>query len=113
MVDTLKYNLEIALKESTICQDLKVNPGDYNLLTLHRNYNVDDRNILENVLTQLSNLGEKIIFPLHPRTRQMLSDSFSISENIQLTEPLGYLDFITLENHRSEERRVGKECRSR
>ena len=99
MVDTLKDNLEIALKKSTICQDLKVNPGDYNLLTLHRNYNVDDRNILENVLTQLSNLGEKIIFPLHPRTRQMLSDSFSISENIQLTEPLGYLDFITLENH--------------
>jgi UDP-GlcNAc3NAcA epimerase len=97
MVDTLKNNLEIALKKSTICSDLKVNPGDYNLLTLHRNYNVDDRNIIENVLTQLSDLGEKIIFSVHPRTRKMLSDSFSISANIQLTEPLGYLDFITLE----------------
>jgi UDP-GlcNAc3NAcA epimerase len=98
MVDTLKNNLEIALKKSTICSDLKVNPGDYNLLTLHRNYNVDDRNILENILTQLNDLEERIIFPVHPRTRKMLTDSISISAKIQLTEPLGYLDFITLEN---------------
>ena len=98
MVDTLKNNLEIALKKSSVCLDLKVNPGDYNLLTIHRNYNVDDRNILKNILNQLNNLGEKIIFPVHPRTRKMLSDSISISANIQFTEPLGYLDFITLEN---------------
>ena len=98
MVDTLKNNLEIALKKSNVCSDLKVNPGDYNLLTIHRNYNVDDRNILENILTQLNDLGEKIIFPVHPRTRKMLTDSISISANIQFTDPLGYLDFITLEN---------------
>lgn len=98
MVDTMKNNLSIALEKSTIISDLKLNNEEYNLLTLHRNYNVDDKSILDHILNQLGELGEKIIFPVHPRTRKMLPDSFSISENIHITEPLGYLDFIALEN---------------
>ena len=98
MVDTLKNNLGIALKKSNVCSDLQVNPGDFNLLTLHRNYNVDEGRILENILMQLNDLGERIIFPVHPRTRKMLMDSISVYANILFTEPVGYLDFITLEN---------------
>ncbi len=98
MVDTMKNNLSIALAKSTIIADLKLKNEEYNLLTLHRNYNVDDTRILEHILTQLGELGEKIIFPVHPRTRKMLAESFSISPNILITEPVGYLDFIALEN---------------
>src|SRR5665213_1333719 len=39
MVDTMKNNLEIALKKSSILCHLKLNGKEYNLLTLHRNYN--------------------------------------------------------------------------
>lgn len=98
MVDTMKNNLEIALGKSSVISDLHLQDKKYNLLTLHRNYNVDDTNILKHLLDQLGELGEKIIFPVHPRTKKMLADSFSISESIQITEPLGYLDFIALEN---------------
>ncbi len=98
MVDTMKNNLGIALEKSTIIDEFKLGNEAYNLLTLHRNYNVDDTTILGHILKQLGELGEKIIFPVHPRTRKMLADSISVSSNIHMTEPVGYLDFIALEN---------------
>jgi UDP-N-acetylglucosamine 2-epimerase len=81
-----------------VVQDLELKNVEYNLLTLHRNYNVDNVAVLENILKQLGELGEKIIFPVHPRTRKMISASFCFPENIVAIEPQGYLDFITLEN---------------
>lgn len=98
MVDTVKNNLEIALKKSKIVSKLKLKDTAYNLLTLHRNYNVDDTRVLEHLLGQLGDLNEKIIFPVHPRTQKSLKDSFSIPKNITMIEPQGFLDFLTLEN---------------
>ena len=99
MIDTMKNNLEIALKKSKIVGQLHLEEENYNLLTLHRNYNVDNKLLLENILNQLSQLNEQIIFPMHPRTRKMISPTYSIPANIIVTEPKGYLDFITLEKH--------------
>lgn len=98
MVDTMKNNLEIALTKSSIITEFKLENKEYSLLTLHRNYNVDNTDTLEHILNQLGELEEKIIFPVHPRTRKMLSANYIIAKNIQLIEPQGYLDFITLEN---------------
>lgn len=98
MVDTVKNNLQIALSKSTIIADLELANEEYNLLTLHRNYNVDDTKVLEHLLNQVGELGEKIIFPVHPRTRKMLADTYSVPKNITLTDPQGYFDFIALEN---------------
>jgi len=99
MVDTIKNSLEIALKKSTIISELKLEGKEYNLLTLHRNYNVDDPVILGHLLSQLGQLEEKIIFPVHPRTKKMLGDSYPVPKNIEMTAPQGYLDFIVLENY--------------
>jgi UDP-N-acetylglucosamine 2-epimerase len=98
MVDTMKTSIEIALKKSTALQDLKLKEGNFSLLTLHRHYNVDDTGILEHILDELGQLGEKIIFPIHPRTRKMLPLTYKVPENIQLADPQGYLDFIALEH---------------
>lgn len=97
MVDTIKNSIEIALKKSTVLEEYKLSNTEYSLLTLHRNYNVDDSKILEHILNQLGKTGEKIIFPVHPRTQKMLAENYTVPENIQLTTPLGYLDFIRLE----------------
>jgi UDP-GlcNAc3NAcA epimerase len=91
-------HLGIALQKSPVITELKLDNVKYNLLTLHRNYNVDDTKILEHLLNQLGELGEKIIFPVHPRTRKMLADTHSVPENIQMTDPQGYLDYIALEH---------------
>ncbi len=98
MVDTMKNNLEIALKKTSIIYHLMLKDKEYNLLTLHRNYNVDDTKVLEHILDELGQLEELIIFPVHPRTRKMLANNYSVPANIKMIEPLGYLDFIALEN---------------
>jgi UDP-GlcNAc3NAcA epimerase len=98
MVDTMKNNIGIALKKSNIISTLKLENKVYSLLTLHRNYNVDNTDILENILNQLGQLEEHIIFPVHPRTRKMLTKTYAVPGNIELVEPQGYLDFITLEH---------------
>ena len=97
MVDTMKNNIEIALRKSNVITELKLENKEFNLLTLHRNYNVDNTDILEHILNQLGSLGVSIIFPVHPRTRKMLTKSFKVPSNIAMVEPQGYLDFITLE----------------
>ena len=99
MVDTMKDNLKIALQKSKVLDELNLPKDKYSLLTLHRDYNVDNSEILENILSQLGAISEDIIFPVHPRTRRMLSDSSKIPANIRLTNPLGYIDFIALENY--------------
>jgi len=98
MVDTMKDSLEIALKKSTVLSDLKLEGNDFSLLTLHRDYNVDNPQLLNNLLNQLGHTDGKIIFPVHPRTKNSLNSFKTIPKNIQLTEPFGYLDFIALEH---------------
>lgn len=97
MVDTMKNSIAIALEKSTIVADLKLQNQPYNLLTLHRHYNVDDKATLEHIINQLGELQEKIIFPVHPRTKKMLAATYTAPKNIELIEPQGYLDFIALE----------------
>lgn len=97
MVDTMKNNIEIAQKKSSVLSTLQLEDKVYNLLTLHRNYNVDNTDLLEHILSQLGQLEELIIFPVHPRTRKMIATSSVVPKNITMIEPQGYLDFIILE----------------
>lgn len=99
MVDSLLTNYPIAEEKSDIMARLHLSTNDYSLLTLHRNYNVDDPKFLLNILNQLDDLEEKIIFPVHPRTRKILSELDFSLKNIQVTEALGYLDFLMLEKN--------------
>jgi len=98
MVDTMENSIRVALEKSTITKELNLQEQQYSLLTLHRHYNVDDATVLEHILSQLGMLEEKIIFPVHPRTKKMLSALYNVPGNIQLIEPQGYLDFIALEH---------------
>lgn len=102
MIDTLFRSMERA-RGSTILERLKLEPGTFCAMTLHRPSNVDDKETLSGVLDALGTIGERlpIVFPVHPRTRARL-EQFGLNERIRkqsslvLTEPLGYLDFLRL-----------------
>jgi len=121
MIDTLRANREKAEK-SRIHErlGLKENDGyrDYALLTLHRPSNVDDKRVLEGLLSVLSDLSHRlpVIFPVHPRTLKRIREfglddriSFDAGEGWPETRasngrlwtlpPLGYLDFLSLMSH--------------
>lgn len=104
MVDALNFNKEIA-ERSNILDNLNLTDKKYILLTFHRASNTDIQQNLENIvnaLIRLGELGEEIVFPIHPRTEKMLKTyGFydRVKEKVILIEPLGYLDFLKLMNH--------------
>jgi len=69
---------------------------------LHRPYTVDDIHKLEKVLNAVARLDLPVIFPVHPRTRKMITEyKLNIAANIVLTDPQGYFDFLILEKNAS------------
>jgi len=72
------------------------------LVTLHRPSNVDDLHGLGEIVSALNEISDDlpVVFPVHPRTRARI-DGFNIAvrENVNLTAPFGYVDFIALQAH--------------
>jgi UDP-GlcNAc3NAcA epimerase len=100
MYDSLLYYGNIADQKSRILNNLKLKQKEYVLLTLHRPYNVDNIQKLQNIFSALKQTKRFIILPVHPRTCKMIeSTNTIIPENISIIEPLGYLDFIFLQKH--------------
>ena len=100
MYDSLLYYGKIAEQNSRILKNLKLKQKEYILLTLHRPYNVDNIQKLQNIFSALKQTKRFIVLPVHPRTRKMIeSTNTIIPENISIIEPLGYLDFIFLQKH--------------
>ncbi|MBP9037304.1 MAG: UDP-N-acetylglucosamine 2-epimerase (non-hydrolyzing) [Candidatus Cloacimonetes bacterium] len=97
MVDSLIFGIKKAEKESKVLSALQLEDENYCLLTLHRPYNVDNPDNLLHILSGLNTLQRKIIFPVHPRTRNILK---KIKDNhyhhIHYIEPQAYLDFLLL-----------------
>jgi UDP-N-acetylglucosamine 2-epimerase (non-hydrolysing) len=74
-------------------------PDRYALVTLHRPSNVDDSHVLKNILESLLEINEKlgVVFPVHPRTRQRVSEFGLKVEKLHLLEPLPYIEFLALQ----------------
>ena len=73
------------------------NYQQYVLLTMHRNFNVDNVDSLQAVMEAIRLSGEKVIFPIHPRTRKMIRTlKVKIPENVQLKQPVGYKQMLSL-----------------
>lgn len=70
---------------------------NYYLLTMHRPYNVDKKERLENILDILNKLDKEVIFPIHPRTKSKMREFDLLEENyknIDFRNPLGYEEMM-------------------
>ncbi|MFN3491051.1 MAG: non-hydrolyzing UDP-N-acetylglucosamine 2-epimerase [Anaerolineales bacterium] len=100
MFDALLHNLTLARKKSDILSRLHIAKGEYALATIHRAANTDDKEKLKSILNGLAGLETRIILPLHPRTRKMMSEwNLSVKNNIHLIEPVGYFDMLILQEN--------------
>lgn len=98
MIDCLMKNRK-RTEKSKVLRDFGLKEKGYTVVTLHRPSNVDSKETLSRILEALKAVGEriKIIFPIHPRTKKRL-DKFRLApKNVVLKDPLGYLDFVRLE----------------
>ncbi len=102
MIDTL-VALEDRIAAANAAAKFQLDPGSYLLVTLHRPALVDGP-LLGETVAQLSHLARQmpVVFPVHPRTRKMMNElddlKWATQKELILTEPLGYLDFLSLES---------------
>jgi len=81
--------------------NIEIKRGDYSIVTIHREENVESRQRLTNIISGLSKSGERIIFPVHPRTKQKLErfdliDRVIKNSKIEITKPRSYREFVKL-----------------
>lgn len=101
MIDSL-IQFESRFEGSKVINYFSINFNQYCLITLHRPSNVDNKQDLKRIISQLNQVSELMpcIFPLHPRTKKILKTlHISISNTIHIVEPLGYLDFMGLQKN--------------
>lgn len=101
IVDAVRQNTDIAKQTADSLVALGLEPRRYLLVTVHRQENVDNQERLRDILTGLRLVREEacmpMIFPMHPRTRNMIGEIDGDLTGITVSQPIGYLAFLRLE----------------
>ena len=95
-------NQKKAINNSKILTKLKLNSGEYFLISCHREENVDNNKNFKLLIESLNELASKykipIIFPIHPRTKKIYEKSgLKADKLVKFIEPLGFIDYNKLQ----------------
>ena len=105
MFDAVRQFSEIAQHRSDVLQRFGLALRGFLLATVHRPYNVDNPENLRAVLRGFIEIGEPVVLPAHPHTKQRIAAmgaSFSSElavSNIRLVDQVGYLDMLVLQKN--------------
>jgi len=96
-----KYKDLVVEMGEKLLGEYKLEPGNYALVTIHRQENTDNQWRLENIVKALIELSKytPVVFPAHPRTTRRLEAIGlleSLKKNVKLLSPLGYFEFLGL-----------------
>ena len=111
MYDNSLFFSDVAEKRSNIISKLSLQPGNFILITIHRDFNTDNTQRLNRIFSAIYQIGdrfnENFVLPLHPRTLKQLDSKLDPgllknirnSKHILITGPVSYLDMIQLEKN--------------
>lgn len=102
----IMYDLFLQMKprflKEKMLHDFNLQEGKYTLITLHRDFNVDNKENLVSILEGLKGFTEEtklpLIFPMHPRTRNRIEE-FNLTKYLtfmNIIPPVGYLELMGL-----------------
>jgi UDP-N-acetylglucosamine 2-epimerase len=96
MLDASLELAPLARERSHVLAENGVAPGEYALLTLHREANVRPES-LARIVAAINALDEPVVFPAHPRTwSALLEHGLELGSHVRTLAPIGYLDFAAL-----------------
>jgi len=95
-IDAVSEFIKKAEKKSKLNID-----HDFILTTIHRGENVDNKKILQSIISGLLNSKGSFLFPIHPRTINRLKEfdlytKIKNSKKIELIPSVGYFDMLNL-----------------
>lgn len=87
------YNDISILSENNLIEN------SFALMTIHREYNTNEE-MLKKIFAELDELDIDIVFPIHPRTKNIINDkNIAIPKNLKLIKPVDYLNMTILERN--------------
>jgi UDP-N-acetylglucosamine 2-epimerase len=103
MFEVLNHYME-QIDASDVLQRLELNKGEYFVVSLHREENVDSPKQLAKLAETLNMVAESYDLPLivstHPRTRNRIeAQGLEFHHNIQLLKPMGFHDYNHLQKN--------------
>lgn len=100
MIDTLLKQMP-NFKKPPFWDELSLKEHEYFVMTLHRPGNVDQEEHLLALIKEIILLsrGLPLIFPVHPRTAQIMRRIDVEADNLHLVDPQSYLEFNYLVKH--------------
>ena len=111
MYDNSMYFASLAERKSDILHRIGVESGAFVLTTIHRPNNTDEPARLAAIISSLLMISERdsidLVFPLHPRTRNLLGknlqpglyDRLMSSPRVRIIPPASFFDIIVLEKN--------------
>lgn len=103
MFEVLNHYMD-QIDASDVLKRLKLNQGEYFVVSLHREENVDSPKQLAKLAETLNTVAESYDLPLivstHPRTRNRIEvQGLEFHKNIQLLKPMGFHDYNHLQKN--------------
>ncbi|EIT6974755.1 UDP-N-acetylglucosamine 2-epimerase (non-hydrolyzing) [Vibrio vulnificus] len=103
MFEVLNHYMD-QIDASDVLKRLKLNQGEYFVVSLHREENVDSPKQLAKLAETLNTVAESYGLPLivstHPRTRNRIdAQGLEFHKNIQLLKPMGFHDYNHLQKN--------------
>lgn len=103
MTGDVMYDIFFHLRDRfnrEIRKTLGLEKGNYVLMTMHRDFNVDRKEILEEILLEINKISKEVpvVYPVHPRTAKKIKE-FGLKKlisDINTIPPIGYLDLMGL-----------------
>ena len=101
MAEVLHDNFD-KIQKSSILDKLGLKPGQYILLSAHREENIDTEKNFKSLFNAINKMAEKydmpILYSCHPRSKKRLEDSgFSLDSRVIQHKPLGFHDYNHLQ----------------
>jgi len=92
---------------SRVLDEMRLEPGQYFLVSAHREENVDPPERLARLLDSLNALaahqGLRVIVSTHPRTRRRLEagaeKAAALDQRVEFLKPFGFPDYVRLQTH--------------
>lgn len=93
-----------SIEKSDVMSRLKLVKGEYFLLSIHREENLDNPKNLEELVRSINGVAEEynkpIIFSTHPRTQKKIdAGDIKFHELVNIMKPLGFADYIKLQEN--------------
>ena len=96
------FHYQSKIQQSTVLNTLQLKPGEYFVVSAHREENVDSeshfRKLVDLLMGVAETYGKRIVFSVHPRTRARIdSTKIGLPSLVELHKPFGFFEYVNLQ----------------